>query len=95
MIPHRASLANHLHPPKVRSHAVQERSTRCNSKAPGGVEGDEIAEIEECSGYTAENDGEFKPGEEGAFGSEENFGLDADGDVDSCGENEGQLAGVW
>lgn len=42
-----------------------------------------IAEVEQRGGDGAEDDGEFEPGEEGAFGGEVDLGLDAHGDVDA------------
>lgn len=42
-----------------------------------------MAEIEQRGGDGAEDDGEFEPGEEGAFSGEVDFWFDADGDVDS------------
>lgn len=83
MIPHRPPLPNHLHPPKIQPHTVQQSRTSDDGETPSGVEADIIAEIQEGGGDGAEDDAEFEPGEEGAFGGEVDFWFDADGDVDA------------
>lgn len=42
-----------------------------------------VTKVEQGSGDGSEDDAEFEPGEEGAFGGEVDLWFDADGDVDS------------
>ena len=56
----------------------------------GGDTANRVAEIEETDGETAENDSEVKPGEEGTFVCEEDFGLDAGGERDALACEEGR-----
>lgn len=83
MIPHRAPVANHAHAPQIKDEAVDEGGARDDGEAPRGRERDLVAaEVEQRGRDRAEDDGELEPGEKGAFGGEEDFGLDAHGDVD-------------
>jgi hypothetical protein len=70
--------------PKVENGAVNKGHACDNGERPSSGEGEGVAEIEESGGDGADEDGEFEPGEEGAFGGELDFGFDADGDVDAC-----------
>lgn len=83
MIPHRPPLPDHLHPPKIQSHTIQQRRTSIDSEPPSRVEADIVPEVQEGSSDRAEDDAELEPGEEGAFGGEVDLRLDADGDVDA------------
>lgn len=83
MIPYRSPLANHPHSPEIKPQTVKQRRARQDGKRPGRSKRNGIAKIEEAGGDATKDDGELEPGEEGAFGGEVDFRLDADGDVDS------------
>lgn len=79
-------MADHVHAPDIQNQTIYQCGASYGSESPCGREGDLIMpEIEQSCGDGAEDDGEFKPGEESAFGCEEDFGLNPDGDVDPCG----------
>jgi hypothetical protein len=81
MIRDRPPLANFLNTPEIQTRTVTQRQTRNDSERPRGREAQAVAEVEQRGGDGAEEDAEFEPGEEGAFGGELDFGFDADGDV--------------
>jgi hypothetical protein len=93
MIPHSPPLPYLIDSPEVQRHAIDQRQTGHDGEAPSAEEGDGVTEVEERGGDAAEDDGELEPGEEGAFGGKEDFGLDADGDVDAWGGKGGLVGG--
>lgn len=77
-------LSDLAHTPEIQTRAVHERDARDRRKRPRRREGEAVAEIEQRGGNAADEDAEFEPREEGAFGGELDFGFDADGHVDAC-----------
>jgi hypothetical protein len=69
--------------PEVQGSTVHQGDARDDGEGPGGRKGEGVAKIEERGCNGADEDGEFEPGEEGAFGCELDFGFDADGDMDA------------
>ena len=85
MIPYSPPLPYHLHSPQVDTHTIEERCASNNGKGPRRDERDVVAKVEESDCDGAKEDGKFEPGQKGAFGSEVDFWLNANGDVDACG----------
>lgn len=83
MIHDRSALPDLLDAPEIQRRAVQEGNTRDNGKCPSSSKAERVAKVEQRGSDTADKDRELEPGEEGAFGGELDFGLDADRDVDS------------
>lgn len=74
---------NTLCPPMERHERVEHGGERNEREEAGGDLADTVAKVEEADGQAAEDDGEVEPGEEGAFVSEEDFGLYAGGQGDA------------
>lgn len=84
MIRNSPPLPNHPNTPEKQARGVKQRATGDDGERPSRSQREVVAEIEQRGGDGAEQDAEFEPGEEGAFGGELDFWFDADGDVDSC-----------
>lgn len=74
---------NHTHPPQIHAATIRQRGASDERKRPRARARDVVAEIEQRGRDAGEDDGGLEPGEEGALGGEEDFRLDADGDVDA------------
>lgn len=80
-----ATFADLVHAPDIQDQAVDECDGGEDGEGPCGSEGDVVnSKVEESGGDTAEDDGEFEPGEKCAFGGEMDLWFYADGDEDSC-----------
>lgn len=83
MVRNRPTFLDLIHTPQIQTCWVTQRNARNDGKSPRSRKSKAITKVEQSSSNRADEDREFKPGEESAFGCELDFWFDTNGNMDA------------
>lgn len=83
MVANRAARSDGIDTVKVEEEAVEQGENGNDGEAPGRGERDAVTKVQQRGGDGTNDDAKLEPGEESTFGSEEDLGFYADGNVDA------------